>query len=377
MLQESGPKKHIVSWTIAIVVHLFLFALEFDITQRAVDHLRGTPIIEVDYVERMPEERVVDYTPVEEAGEEERKGLFERVRDVFTRDRSEEVVSRSPQQIEADRIGEETETQQQLVDRSQEFTARERLDLAQRQPTELSGRESSAIDDTGGVDFSQAEGSDEGLTDRDYRVARADLPFEVHDRADAPDISRRQAVAIETGRETSEMVTAPSRAPAASAPADSAANYTQTPAARQTNQRPSRPVREIVETPRQRRIVSRDRPVEERASQGAADGGEAEGIFQISGPLSEREILEKVIPQYPEWAKRDGINAACTIRFELSPSGEIRDNLFVSSTSGFPRLDRLAVEALRKWRFEEIDEQRNEWGDITFYFYARFMQEGL
>ncbi|MGM0568467.1 MAG: energy transducer TonB [Elusimicrobiota bacterium] len=377
MLQESGPKNHIISWVIAIAIHLFLFALEFDITQKTVDHLKGTPIIEVDYVERMPEERVVDYTPTEEVAEKEKKGLFEKVRDVFKRDKKDDVVSRSPKQIEEERIKEETEKGQQLVDRSQEFTSKERLEVGQRQTTELRGRENSGIADTGGGEFSQAEGSDEGLTDKDYRVAQADLPFEVHDRADAPEVSGRQAVAIETGEETSEMVTAPSRAPAASAPADSATDYTQAPPSRQTNQRSSRSAREIVERPRQRRIVSRDRAVEERPSQGTSDAGEPEGIFQISGPLSGREVLKKIIPQYPDWAKKEGINAACTIRFELSPSGEIRDNLFISSTSGFPRLDRLALEALRKWRFEAIDDQRNEWGDITFYFYAKFMQEDL
>jgi TonB family protein len=42
----------------------------------------------------------------------------------------------------------------------------------------------------------------------------------------------------------------------------------------------------------------------------------------------------------------------------------------VERTSGYGRLDRLAMDHLKKWRFDplRLDDPRTEWGVITFRF---------
>ena len=47
----------------------------------------------------------------------------------------------------------------------------------------------------------------------------------------------------------------------------------------------------------------------------------------------------------------------------------LEDRLRVERTSGYGRLDRLAVDHLKLWKFEPVGgDGRNEWGVITFRF---------
>ena len=93
-------------------------------------------------------------------------------------------------------------------------------------------------------------------------------------------------------------------------------------------------------------------------------------MFSITGPLKNRGIKKKVIPEYPGWAQEKGIEAAVVLQFTVSPEGFVKNSIVVRRTSGYPKLDNSAIKALRKWRFVPLTDgsNRQEVGNITFNF---------
>ncbi len=92
--------------------------------------------------------------------------------------------------------------------------------------------------------------------------------------------------------------------------------------------------------------------------------------FDITGPLNNRPILNKVIPQYPAWAEEQGIIGSVRIWFTVTADGHVRSNMRVTKTTGYPELDKLALDALKQWRFAgyNSDDEASQWGIITFTF---------
>jgi len=94
-------------------------------------------------------------------------------------------------------------------------------------------------------------------------------------------------------------------------------------------------------------------------------------IFEIVGSLSQRAVLRKVIPSYPEWAEKEGIEAGVSVYFVVLSDGKVKDNIYVVKTSGYPAIDKLVMEALRYWQFSSLKGDqygKEEWGVLTFYF---------
>lgn len=91
---------------------------------------------------------------------------------------------------------------------------------------------------------------------------------------------------------------------------------------------------------------------------------------EIEGPLSNRRIVQHSLPAFPEWAREMGlVEAEVQIKFYVTPEGSVvPDNLRVERTSGYGRLDRLAMQHLRLWKFQPTAASGNEWGIITFRF---------
>lgn len=90
---------------------------------------------------------------------------------------------------------------------------------------------------------------------------------------------------------------------------------------------------------------------------------------EIEGPLSSRRIVHSSLPSFPDWAREMGlVEAEVQIRFNVDPDGAVADDMRVERTSGYGRLDRLAMEHLKRWRFQPIGGQGREWGLITFRF---------
>ena len=71
-----------------------------------------------------------------------------------------------------------------------------------------------------------------------------------------------------------------------------------------------------------------------------------------------------------QWAKEQGVvESAVSIRFTVDPAGKVLETMRVERTSGFGRMDRLAMEHLKLWRFAPVSaSEGNQWGIITFRF---------
>ncbi len=89
-------------------------------------------------------------------------------------------------------------------------------------------------------------------------------------------------------------------------------------------------------------------------------------MFSISWEGHQREKVSGELPKFPE-----GVNRASTVKltFEVAPDGVV---IFASpSTKGVPELEKVSLEALRKWRFNALDPsmpQMKQRGEITFVF---------
>lgn len=56
-------------------------------------------------------------------------------------------------------------------------------------------------------------------------------------------------------------------------------------------------------------------------------------------------------PEYPESARRAGIAGVTRLRFEVLATGEV-GRVLVDESAGSVELDRSAIEAVERWRFE-------------------------
>ncbi len=91
------------------------------------------------------------------------------------------------------------------------------------------------------------------------------------------------------------------------------------------------------------------------------------------GPVADRALLAHGKPTYPEWAKKQAIEASVTLYFIVRPDGRIKENVLVEKTSGFEEFDLNAIRALRGWKFEPLapGTTGEQWGQITFHFRLR------
>jgi len=93
-------------------------------------------------------------------------------------------------------------------------------------------------------------------------------------------------------------------------------------------------------------------------------------MFEIIGPLKDRAIEKKIVPEYPQWAQSQGIQATVVLEFTVDRDGKVKENIVVVRTSGYPKLDQEAILALEQWKWVALPEDvfRSEVGQITFNF---------
>ncbi|MHB2026097.1 MAG: TonB family protein [Elusimicrobiota bacterium] len=109
-------------------------------------------------------------------------------------------------------------------------------------------------------------------------------------------------------------------------------------------------------------------PLPDSSSRKAALAGRKKSL-QIEGPLANRKVLSYVAPAFPRWASEAGIlEASVAIKFWVSQDGAVQSDMSIERTSGYGRLDRLAIRSLAKWKFAPIDTNERQWGIITFRF---------
>jgi TonB family protein len=69
---------------------------------------------------------------------------------------------------------------------------------------------------------------------------------------------------------------------------------------------------------------------------------------------NKRQLKTKVMPEYPELAKRVNIKGAVRLELQVLPDGHVKK---VSVLGGNPVLAQAAVEAVRKWRYSPADTE--------------------
>lgn len=94
-------------------------------------------------------------------------------------------------------------------------------------------------------------------------------------------------------------------------------------------------------------------PVTTSAARSEASQATGEGAGQ-SGPasadLNAIHMLSGDPPSYPYESRRKKEQGTVRLRLLLGPDGRV-ETLSVASSSGFPRLDKAALEAVRRWRW--------------------------
>lgn len=109
---------------------------------------------------------------------------------------------------------------------------------------------------------------------------------------------------------------------------------------------------------------------EKNIQAGVPDLGKSVAVpFEIEGEAASRNVLQKVIPQYPPGLTRE---AVVKLRFSVLPNGIVAN--IVPVLKGDATLEKVAIDAFRQWRFNELPidmEQKNQSGVITFRFLLR------
>lgn len=110
-----------------------------------------------------------------------------------------------------------------------------------------------------------------------------------------------------------------------------------------------------------------------RAAAAPKEAGGGIGDILLAGPAADRAVVAQVLPSYPEWARREAVEATVRLHFTVLPDGRVREDVRVERTGGAREFDEQAVAAFRQWRFAALPgaDATGQWGTITFRFRLR------
>lgn len=124
----------------------------------------------------------------------------------------------------------------------------------------------------------------------------------------------------------------------------------------------------------QESLLSKTEPIIEipvgrrEAPQGGGNGvpGALGSAAGIKGPLGQRSLLHMELPDYPSWARRQGIETSVRFRFWVSPDGHVI-RIETRRRCAYPELESYGREALLRWVFAALPygELREEWGEVS------------
>jgi periplasmic protein TonB len=83
------------------------------------------------------------------------------------------------------------------------------------------------------------------------------------------------------------------------------------------------------------------------------------GSQQQGAPAQDLKTANRVDPTYPPASRRAGEQGTVRLKVLVDTNGRAT-NVQVTQTSGFPRLDQAATEAVRKWRFVAATDGTNK-----------------
>jgi len=119
-------------------------------------------------------------------------------------------------------------------------------------------------------------------------------------------------------------------------------------------------------------------PAVKTAAAGPAQVGDATARrtiagASVAGPIADRPVLRTVVPEYPDWAKKEAVEGSVTLYFVVRSDGTVKENVVIQKTAGFGDFDENARSAIRAWLFEPLRGGRTgeQWGTITFKFRLR------
>lgn len=88
-------------------------------------------------------------------------------------------------------------------------------------------------------------------------------------------------------------------------------------------------------------------PEPEDAAPAAADEGQSGSFVEAQ---SSADYLKNAAPEYPRMSRRHGEEGRVILRVFVETDGK-PTNVTVHESSGFPRLDQAALNAVRQWTF--------------------------
>ncbi|HOT28426.1 MAG TPA: energy transducer TonB [Candidatus Ozemobacteraceae bacterium] len=97
------------------------------------------------------------------------------------------------------------------------------------------------------------------------------------------------------------------------------------------------------------------------------------GIESLGGGgerLEPPRVISRVVPEYPDWARRQGVHGQAVYKVLIQEAGTVGDVITLSSTID-PRLAIVGSQSLRRWRFTPVllnGEPRETWVQITVQF---------
>jgi protein TonB len=98
--------------------------------------------------------------------------------------------------------------------------------------------------------------------------------------------------------------------------------------------------------------------------------GSITGNPDISGTIASRGILHHNQPEYPDWARKKGVEGEIQVLIIVTPAGDVRE-VAVIKTCGYKELDQVVIDSMRKWKFDILPitvNQINQDGMIKFRF---------
>jgi TonB family protein len=106
---------------------------------------------------------------------------------------------------------------------------------------------------------------------------------------------------------------------------------------------------------------------------GGGPANDSGGVgWSLEGPIGNRRMMSRRLPTCPDWVSERDLDLSVQIKFQVLEDGTIRRGRVIKRTSGFPDLDKRAMDALNEWKFEQIPAGGavETWGVVTFRFTA-------
>jgi len=204
MLVHTQMKHDIVCWTIAIGLHLLLLLANFNL-YRTGEAKKLIPIVEIEYVTHediLRERRIRTPGKPPETFKEKLKHFFSK--EVAPPKKEELLAGKGASKLEVNKI-EKLSQQETLIDRKGALSKKVDLSRINKSQEKLISESKEEKMLLASKEFDLADLKVQKLEDKDYKIAKKDLPFRVNNSEGIID-SGVDKVAINLGKETSKDI---------------------------------------------------------------------------------------------------------------------------------------------------------------------------